>query len=209
MSRVQQDFCENAELSEWGFAPVAWVSEHPDTWNTCEGVTCWGSPCCFSHPVPEDDTPWRNLAETGVPPKPFAKLKITMRWPVASGHSQFETHLWTLDSSGPSFRCSHPAWKGLDFNSHIPLTWEPLAVNCLCNCKDGLGLSCLRNGALFINQGSSPQDFIYCTLLNAQPINNPLPIQDLRSLSRKCSFSLFFLDLQMSFELCLRWLRAA
>lgn len=82
MSRVLQGFSEDAELSEPGFAPVAWVSEHPDTWNTCdmEGVTCWGSPGSSSHPVPEDDTPWRDMAEAGLPPKPFAELKIKTRW---------------------------------------------------------------------------------------------------------------------------------
>lgn len=112
---------------------------------------------------------------------------------LASGHGQFETHLWHWTVVALPSSVHNPAWKRLDLNSHIPLPWEPFALNCLCYCKGGLGLSCLRNhGALFINQGSSPQEFIYCTSLNAQSTSNPLPIQDLRSLSRKCSFSLFF-----------------
>lgn len=65
-------------------------------------------------------------------------------------------------------------------------------MTCLCYCKGDLGLSCLRNSDLFINQGSSPREFLYCTSLNAQSTRNLLPIQDLRSLSRKCSFSLLF-----------------
>lgn len=161
MSRVLQDFCENAELSEWGFAHVARVSEHPDTWNSydMERVTCWVSPCCFSH--------WslRMTHHGGTWLKHSCLQNLLGSWKLKWGG------LWPRDIVSLKHICEHwtvvvfpssghnPAWMGLDFNSHILLTWEPYAVNCLCKCKDGLGLSCLRNGALFISQSSSLQEF--------------------------------------------------